>query len=56
LSIKVAQDTAGRISDSKTPKKDEKVQISFPFLQANLNKMLYIAALFLTPAYRERYD
>jgi hypothetical protein len=46
-------------SVSKCQIKDElreKVQISFLFLQAILNKILYIAALFLTPAYRERYD
>jgi len=33
-----------------------KVKISLLFLWAKLNKILYIAALFLTPAYRERHD
>jgi len=36
--------------------KSAKPQTSFLFLQAKLNKILYIAALFLTPAYRERHD
>jgi len=36
--------------------KNAKAQTSFLFLQAKPNKILYIAALFLTPAYRERHD
>jgi hypothetical protein len=46
-------------SSSYIPKFEEnndKVEISLLFLWANLNKILYIAALFLTPAYRERHD
>jgi hypothetical protein len=36
--------------------KNAKPPTSLLFLRANRNKILYIAALFLTPAYRERHD
>jgi len=44
-----------RVSE-KFDENNAKAQTSFLFLQAKLNKILYIAALFLTPAYRERHD